>query len=104
MQAGTSPSAEAHLPPEARLAIERWFVRRGVPQLVEGYGSETQLDVRAAPFIAGWLVIGTILFWGTNPAWPPIANAAGIVVTLFVIAAGFLAVRWLRRRPPSRAR
>ena len=99
MQAGTAPRVEAPLPPEARLAIERWFVRRGVPQLVEGYGSETQLDARAAPFIAGWLVIGTILFWGTNPAWPPIANAAGVVVTLFVIAAGFLAVRWLRHRP-----
>ena len=80
--------------------VERWFIRRGVPQLIEGYGSEAQLDARAAPLIAAWLVVGTILFWGTNSSWPLLANVAGVMVTLVAIAAGFLAVRWLRRRPP----
>ena len=100
MPSGAAQPGEVQLPAETRLAIERWFIRRGVPQLIEGYGSEAQLDARAAPLIAAWLVIGTILFWGTNPSWPPGANAAGVAVTLVAIAALFLAVRSLRRRPP----
>ena len=99
MSDDSAPSA-LQMPADTRLAIERWFIRRGVPQLVEGYGSEAQLDARAAPLIAAWLVIGTILFWGTNPSWTPVANVVAVAVTLLVIAGGFLAVRWLRRRPP----
>ncbi|HEX2194635.1 MAG TPA: hypothetical protein VHK63_06750 [Candidatus Limnocylindria bacterium] len=83
-----------------RLAIERWFVRRGVPQFVEGYGSEAQLDTRAAPLIAGWLVVGTVLFWGVNPTWPPLANLAASGLTIVLIATGFAGSRWLRRREP----
>ena len=60
------------------LDIERWFVRRGVPQLIEGYSTEARMDARATPWIAAWLVIGTILFWGTRPDWPIAANVAGI--------------------------
>lgn len=40
--------------PELRREIERWFLRRGVPQLVAGYTSERQLDNRAAPEIGAW--------------------------------------------------
>ena len=46
-----------------------------------------------------WLVIGTALFWGVNPAWPPLANLAGILGTLLFIASAFMAVRRLRKRP-----
>jgi MFS family permease len=99
---GTSAPATADqdLAPAERLAIERWFVRRGVPQLVEGYGSEARLDARAAPGIAAWLVIGTALFWGVNPAWPAILNVAAATGTVLFVALAFLAIRWLRRRPP----
>ena len=62
--------------------VERWFVRRGVPQLIEGYTSEPAMDARAAPFIAAWLVIGTILHWGTRSDWLLHQNAIGIVATL----------------------
>lgn len=92
-------TTEPLLSPAGRLAIERWFVRRGVPQLIEGYGSEARLDARAAPLIGAWLVLGTILYWGVNPAWPVLVNVAGVVMTLTVIAGGFLASRWLRHRP-----
>src|SRR5918999_684992 len=85
--------------PSTRLMIERWFVRRGVPQFVEGYGSEAMLDARAAPFIGAWLVIGTVLYWGVNPAWSSVANAASALATIAAIGLGFAAVRALRRRP-----
>jgi hypothetical protein len=38
-----------------RREIERWFARRGVPQLIEGYSSERAMDSRAAPLIALWV-------------------------------------------------
>ena len=47
-----------------RRSTERWFVVRGVPQLIEGYSSEQRMDARAAPFIAGWIVLGTLFVWG----------------------------------------
>ncbi len=93
------PSRSPGLTSHERLAVERWFVGRGVPQFVEGYGSEAMLDARAAPFIGAWLVLGTVLYWGVNPAWPPVANIAGTLATLAAVAVGFVAVRALRRRP-----
>jgi hypothetical protein len=95
-----APPADHGLSPARRLAVECWFVRRGVPQLVEGYGSEARLDERAAPYIAAWLVLGTALYWGVNPAWPATANGAGVAATLLVIGGGFLIARRLRARPP----
>jgi hypothetical protein len=84
--------------PELRREIERWFLRRGVPQLVAGYTSERQLDNRAAPLIIGWIVLGTVLFWGVNPERSPLVNAATVTATLLFVAAGWLAQRWLRGR------
>lgn len=84
--------------PQLRHDIERWFLRRGVPQLVEGYTSERQMDQRAAPMIIGWVAIGTVLWWGVNPEWPIVANLAGIAGTLAFIAGSWVAQRWLRGR------
>lgn len=63
-----------------------------------GYTSERQLDNRAAPLIIGWLVLGTVLFWGVNTRWPPLANVAGVVGVLAFVAVGWIAQRWLRGR------
>jgi hypothetical protein len=105
MQTESSALNEPLLTPALQRDIERWFVRRGVPQLIEGYSTEQRMDARALPLIVGWLVVGTILFWGTRPDWPPVWNTAGIVGTLLFVAVGHTAVRWLRGRagwPPSR--
>jgi len=91
--ATTGPAAEA------RHEVERWFVRRGVPQLIAGYSSEPAMDARAAPFISAWLIAGTILFWGTRSDWPPLWNAAGIAATLLWMAAAWTVVSWVRHRP-----
>jgi hypothetical protein len=84
-----------------RTEIERWFARRGVPQLIEGYSSEPAMDARAAPFLAGWLVLGTIRDWGTRPDWPLAANVAGIVATVAWMAFAWTVVRRIRGRPPT---
>jgi hypothetical protein len=96
---GSARPGRVSLSPELRRHIERWFIRRGVPQLIEGYSTEQGMDARAAPFISVWLVIGTVAFWGTNPEWPPEWNAAGIVATLLFMGLAYTAVAWIRRRP-----
>ena len=77
-----SPPEPSTLSPTVRQEIERWFARRGVPQLIEGYSSESAMDKRAAPLISLWLIIGTVIWWGTRPDWPPAMNLAGVAATI----------------------
>lgn len=73
-----------------RRSTERWFVVRGVPQLIEGYSSEQRMDARAAPFIAGWIVLGTLFVWGPRPGATAtdrlLATALALALTLIGIA------------------
>jgi hypothetical protein len=101
MPAPASPSAGLSVTSDLLLGIERWFVRRGVPQLIEGYSTEARMDARATPWIAAWLVTGTILFWGTRPDWTIAANVVGIAATLAFVLAGYAAQRMVRGRPIS---
>jgi hypothetical protein len=86
------------LSPDLQRDIERWFARRGVPQLIEGYSSESAMDRRAAPLISLWLIGGTILFWGTRPDWSPAMNIAGIAATIGWMAVVWVVVSRFRRR------
>ena len=96
MTLASPPSAV--LDPELRLDIERWFARRGVPQLIEGFSSESAMDRRAAPLISLWLILGTVLWWGTRPDWPLLANLAGVVATVGWMAVVWIVVSRLRNR------
>ena len=102
----TATSPPPALTPELRHDVERWFSRRGVPQLIEGYSSETAMDRRAAPLISLWLIGGTILYWGTRPDWSLAANLAGIAATIGWMAIVWIVVSRVRHRParirPSR--
>ena len=84
--------------PEVRHEIERWFARRGVPQLIEGFSSESAMDKRAAPLISLWLIAGTVLWWGTRADWPPLMNVAGIAATVGWMALVWWVVSRLRHR------
>ena len=82
--------------------IERWFAARGVPQLIKGYTTEQQMDARSVPYIAGWIVAGTVLLWGRRPELSLVENALGMA---FVIGASFIVLAvylWYRGRPPFR--
>jgi hypothetical protein len=87
------------LTPELQRDIERWFARRGVPQLIEGYSSESSMDRRAAPLISLWLIGGTVLYWGTRPDWSIPMNLAGSAATIGWMALVWVVVSWLRGRP-----
>ena len=97
----TPDSPPTALTPELRRDIERWFARRGVPQLIEGYSSERAMDSRAAPLISLWLVVGTIRDWGTRPDWPVAWNVVGIAATIAWMAVVWAIVSRLRHRPAA---
>lgn len=98
MSEGAPRDVSPALTPERRRVIERWFVQRGVPQLIEGYSAEAQMDARAAPYIAAWLALGTVLYWGTRSDWPLALNIAGVLGSLAFIILGYGAIRALRGR------
>jgi hypothetical protein len=87
------------LDPETRRAIERWFVRRGVPQLVEGYATEQSMDARATPAILAWILLGSVWVVGTPRGLPDAANAGIAAGTVLLVAAGLLVANRLRGRP-----
>ena len=68
--------------PDLRREIERWFIRRGVPQFIEGYGTEQSMDRRAAPLIIAWLVVWASIFWFSQPEVPFPWNVLAIVGTM----------------------
>src|SRR3990170_5112226 len=89
-----------------RREIEKWFVRRGVPQFIAGYGTEQNMDARAAPLITAWVVIWTALFWFSRPETPLPWNIVAIAGSLaFVVFADAfidtLRGRSVRRLPPK---
>ena len=61
--------------PALRREIERWFIRRGVPQFIEGYGTEQSMDRRhaAAHRLARRLVLALLVqpADGAVPLEPP---------------------------------
>ena len=81
-----------------RADIERWFSRRGVPQLIDDYATERQMDVRARPYIVAWLVGGSFLWWGARPDRSLLLNLAGGVAVILSMALGVAALRKLRGR------
>jgi hypothetical protein len=87
---------------ERRLLIERWFASRGVPQLVAGYSTEQRMDARALPFIAAWIVLGTLLIWARRPGATAAENAIGMSLALAATAIVLGLFLWARRRPPFR--
>lgn len=98
--------APAPLSPSRRREIEQWFVRRGVPQFIAGYGTEQNMDARAAPLITAWVVLWTALFWFSRPETPLPWNVAAIVgsMAFVVFADAFIDTlrgRSVRRLPPK---
>jgi hypothetical protein len=85
---------------ERRRLIERWFAGRGVPQLIEGFSTEQRMDQRALPFIAGWIVIGTVLLWAFRPDASLAENGVAMALMILASFAVLGAILLLRRHPP----
>ena len=83
-------------PQSVRAGIEAWFVRRGVPQLIDDYTTERRMDTRARPFILVWLVGGSLVWWGTGADAPVWLNLLGGALVLLGMTLGVAGLRKLR--------
>lgn len=87
-----------------RAEVEAWFVRRGVPHLIEGYDAREDVLTRLRPLLLVLFVLGMALV--LRPDWPwwgrILAVAAGLGMAAVLLAVG----NRLRGRPwrtrPSR--
>jgi hypothetical protein len=71
----------------SRAEVERWFVRRGVPHLIEGYSAEANIWTRARPFLIAVLLFQTSLafndrFRGLTQALVFGATALGLLAAV----------------------
>lgn len=97
MQPGQLPRAES-IDPAVLRQLERWFVSKGVPQFIEGYSSEQRMDARAAPLIAAWIVVWTVLLWASHGGLQLGIIAVGIIGSLAFVAVSYALVSWFRGR------
>jgi hypothetical protein len=98
-------AATGAMPTDARRDIERWFVRRGVPQFIEGYSTEQNMDARAAPFIAVWMAIWSALWWAGRLEIPLVWRLVAALASLAFVAVAYRVTmaahrRSVAKRPP----
>ena len=91
-------AATGAMPSDTRRDIERWFVRRGVPQFIEGYSTEQSMDARAAPFIAVWIAIWTGLWWAGRFDIPLAWRVIAALASLAVVGVAYRTIMAARRR------
>ena len=91
-------AATGTMPSDARRDIERWFVRRGVPQFIEGYSTEQSMDARATPYIAVWIAIWTSIWWAGRSEIPLAWRVIAALASLAVVGVAYRAIMAARRR------
>jgi len=77
---------------------ERWFVRRGLPQLIHGYSATEDVFTRMAPFLA--LVVFLEFFLAFGDRWQGWAQAGAFGGGLAALLVGIALVNRIRGRRP----
>lgn len=93
MQTGTQEDLEQH-----RRSTERWFVRRGLPHLIDNYSVSEDVLTRMAPFLG--LVVFFEIFLVFGDRWTGWAQAGIFAACVAILAAIFASVNRLRGRRP----
>ena len=81
---------------------ERWFVRRGLPQLIHGYSATEDVFTRMAPFLA--LVVFLEFFLAFGDRWQGWAQAGAFGGGLAALPQGDVLVPQNRAHNMSSAR
>lgn len=84
--------------PELRAATERWFVRRGLPHVIEGYSVTEDVFTRAAPFLSAIFFLE--VFGSFDDRFSGWSQAAAFVVAVVILAGAVAMVNRLRGRRP----
>lgn len=84
----------------ARRATERWFRRRGLPHLIEGYSASADVFTRAAPFLG--LVALLEILNALNDEWSWWANVLAVAGGAAIVVGGFALANEARGLPALR--
>lgn len=80
------------------LEVERWFVRRGVPQIIDDYRATTDVFTRMVPWFLLIFIFGALTTFGDKfRGW---AQAVVFVVAFTILGAGAAGVNRIRGRRP----
>ncbi len=77
---------------------ERWFIRQGLPHLIDRYSATEDVFTRAAPFLA--VVMFSELFLSFGDRWSGWAQGLAFVSGLASIVGTFVVINRLRHRRP----
>jgi hypothetical protein len=81
-----------------RRGVEAWFVRRGLPHLIEGYNAREDILTRAVPLLAVVIVVEVLLGLDVDFVWW--ANLAALAGAVAIALGGLAAVNRMRGRRP----
>lgn len=83
--------------PEQLDAVERWFLSRGMPHLIEDYTEEAAVWTRAVPsLVVAYLVLVGLQVWATDRT----DVVVGAAISVGVVAVTWVVSNLLRRRAP----
>lgn len=82
----------------ARREIERWFLRRGLPQFIADYSGSGEFLARALPVLI-LIFVGEVLL-AVNIEWGIGANVLAVIAGLVGLAGVWVAGNLIRRRRP----
>ena len=75
------------LPAATVAAVERWFIRRGIPHFIAGYNAREDVLTRALPFLVIVFVAEVAL--AARPDWPWWANSLAVAAGATILLGGF---------------
>ena len=82
---------------DEREAVERWFVRKGLPHLIYDYGARTDVFTRALPFLVVVFLFNVVGSLGNRfTGWSQVGVAALSSAIILGLAAGVNVLRGRR--------
>lgn len=80
------------------VAVERWFVRHGIPHFIADYRADIDIWTRALPLLLVAYLLAAV--WGLDVSWPWQQNALGFAVSLAVLVAIWVTANLVQHETP----
>jgi hypothetical protein len=92
-----TPQPDGETGTAERVRIERWFLRRGLPQFIADYNARDDVLTRMVPFML--LLVALQVFGAMDVGWRWWENLLSLLGAGVMVAAGWVGANRLRGRP-----